>query len=434
MLSRIRHFIDEHQLLSQDELHLVALSGGADSVALLLILQQLGYRLEAVHCNFHLRGEESDRDERFVCELCEKKNIPVHLIHFDTEEYAKLHQVSIEMAARELRYRYFEQLRTDIGASTVCVAHHRDDSVETVILNLARGTGLDGLCGIRPRNGRIVRPLLCVSRSEIEQFLGSIGQPYVTDSTNLKADVLRNKVRLNVLPLLRDLNPSVDQHIADAALRMQEVRKIYDSSVENQLDSIFKDGAVNISDLLSSPSPKALLYELMSRYGFSTTQVNEVFKSLMDRTGIIWNSNDYDLLIDRGRLCIESHQEQMKEVKIPECGTYVFADEKRIHVSCVDGHTVSRNPDMATLDADKVEFPLLLRTVQQGDSFVPFGMSGRRLLSDYLTDLHLSRFERRKQLVVLDASGRIVWVAGKRIDNRFCVTPTTKRVLKISFS
>ena len=182
-MERVAAYIQKEGLLSREGLHIVALSGGADSVALLLILHRLGYRIEAAHCNFHLRGEESDRDETFVKSLCKEHNIPLHLIHFDTAEYASLHQVSIEMAARELRYRYFEQLRHDIGAETVCVAHHRDDAVETLLMNLLRGSGIHGLTGIRPQNGYIVRPLLCLSRQEVEAFLREAGQPFVNDST-----------------------------------------------------------------------------------------------------------------------------------------------------------------------------------------------------------------------------------------------------------
>ena len=195
MKDKVADFIAKQGLLRREGLYLVALSGGADSVALLLILKDLGYRIEAAHCNFHLRGEESNRDEEFVKELCKEKAIPLHLIHFDTKEYAALHQVSIEMAARELRYGYFRQLRQDIGAEKVCVAHHRDDTVETLLMNLMRGSGVHGLTGIRANYGEIVRPLLAVSRQEIVDYLHSIGQPYVTDSTNLVDDVLRNKIR-----------------------------------------------------------------------------------------------------------------------------------------------------------------------------------------------------------------------------------------------
>ena len=178
MLNKVKDFIAQHQLMSRDRLQIVALSGGADSVALLLILRQLGYRIEAAHCNFHLRGEESNRDENFVKSLCKKLDIPLHLIHFESVEYAHLHQVSLEMACRDLRYGYFRQLRQDLEAETVCVAHHRDDAVETLLMNLLRGSGIHGLTGIRAKNDYIVRPLLGLSRQEIEEYLHSIGQDY----------------------------------------------------------------------------------------------------------------------------------------------------------------------------------------------------------------------------------------------------------------
>ena len=184
MWSKVERYVEKHKLLKPSELYLVALSGGADSVALLLLLKNAHFNVHAAHCNFRLRGEESDRDEAFCVELCQRLGVELHRAHFDTREYAELHKVSIEMAARELRYKWFEQLRQDIGAAGICVAHHRDDSVETVLLNLVRGTGLRGLTGIQPRNGNILRPLLCVSRAEIEVFLAEKGQKYVTDSTN----------------------------------------------------------------------------------------------------------------------------------------------------------------------------------------------------------------------------------------------------------
>ena len=230
LLGRVRNFIGNNRLLTKEGLLLVALSGGADSVTLLRVLLALGYRVEAVHCNFRLRGDESDRDEQFVKNLCQMHSVPLHLIHFDTAEYASLHQVSIEMAARELRYCYFDQLRQDIDAETVCVAHHRDDAVETFLMNLLRGAGIHGLTGIRPRNGHIVRPLLCVSRQEILQYLDSIGQDYATDSTNLQPDVLRNKLRLQLIPLLEQLSPGASDNIARSATYLSEAEKVYNAS------------------------------------------------------------------------------------------------------------------------------------------------------------------------------------------------------------
>lgn len=433
MWNKVADFIEKNGMMSQDDLHLVALSGGADSVALLLILLRLGYRVEAVHCNFHLRGEESDRDERFVQEFCTNNGVPLHLIHFDTAEYASIHQVSIEMAARELRYRYFEQLRQDIGAETICVAHHRDDSVETVLLNILRGTGISGLCGIRPIHDHVVRPLLCVSRMEIEQFLDSIGQKYVTDSTNLEDDVLRNKVRLNILPMLRDMNPAVDRHISEMSIWMEEVRKIYRNSVDGIIRRILKDGEISINELLDTPSPEAVLFEVMRSYGFSKSQVLEVYKCLRGESGNIWKADGYELLIDRGRILIESVKEVLPKLVIPEPGLYRYHDDSHFRIEFVEGTVVSREPSVATLDAELVNFPLTIRPVVEGDRFIPYGMTGSRLISDFLTDLRMSRFHRRRQLVVVDGLGRIIWVVSHRTDNRFRVTPQTKNTLKVCF-
>ena len=216
IIETVKSFIAANSLIpgEMEWKGLVALSGGADSVCLLMICKRLNLNVEAVHCNFRLRGEESDRDEKFCEGLCEREGVPFHRVHFDTRTYAELHGVSIEMAARELRYDYFEQLRRSIQADAILVAHHRDDSVETVLMNLVRGTGIHGLQGIKPKNGNILRPLLCVGRKDIEEWLHTLGQDYVTDSTNLEDDVVRNKIRLNVIPLLQEINPSVSDNIS----------------------------------------------------------------------------------------------------------------------------------------------------------------------------------------------------------------------------
>lgn len=241
-VNQVRHFAHHHQLFTPRGKYIIALSGGADSVSLLLVLKhlesELGISLEAAHCNFHLRGDESLRDEQFCQQLCRRLHVPLHLVHFDTHAYADLHHVSIEMAARDLRYAYFEQLRRDIHAADICVAHHRDDSVETLLLNLVRGTGLRGLRGIQPRNAHIIRPLLSHSRQQIEQYLDAIGESYVTDSTNLHNDVKRNKIRLNIIPLLRELNPSASQSIFETSLRVTEALKVFDEAIQRSIADV----------------------------------------------------------------------------------------------------------------------------------------------------------------------------------------------------
>ena len=436
MEDSVRRFIDKERLLSADAMHLVALSGGADSVALLLVLKRLGYSVEAVHCNFHLRGAESDRDEQFVRSLCEKEQIKLHLSHFDTKTYASLHQVSIEMAARALRYRYFEQLRQDVGAGEVCVAHHQDDAVETLLMNLVRGTGIHGLTGIRPRNGHVVRPLLGVSRSDIIGYLDALGQSYVVDSTNLVADVVRNKIRLEVLPLLKTINPAASESIARTARRMAEAEKVYDDALRHPLSTFSPSSSsalrVPLSALLSQPSPACLLFELLTPRGFRPSQIEQVQDALQGPSGRVFQSPTHQLVIDRDQLIVEECQEPFAPFRIPESGLYGLPDGRQFRVEQSDEVVVSREAGCATLDAGKVSFPLTLRPVQTGDRFQPFGMKGSRLVSDYLTDRKRTLFEKRRQLVVCDAQGRIVWLVNERVDQRCAIDETTKTILRFS--
>ena len=435
MLNKIADFIAKHQLLSRSGLHLIALSGGADSVALLRILRDLGYHIEAAHCNFHLRGAESDRDEQFVKQICDSLNIPLHLIHFDTAEYATLHQVSIEMAARELRYGYFRQLCQDIGAESVCVAHHRDDAVETFLMNLLRGSGIHGLTGIRPKNGPIVRPLLGVSRQEIEDYLHSIGQDYVTDSTNLHDDVLRNKLRLNVLPLLKEINPGAAENIDKTARFLQEAERIYDAAMQSALQSlVHTEGqvqSVSIKELLKQPAVGTFLHEWLSPFGFNSTQTQQIAECLDAEPGKTISSVSHTLLVDREKLFLEPVSEPVKPLRIPEPGCYRFSPEILFDVKSLSDITISKSTDCITIDAANVQFPLTVRLVQSGDAFCPLGMEGHKLVSDFLTDRKATLLEKRRQLVVTSANGDILWLVGHRPDHRYRITPSTTTVLRI---
>ena len=438
MLNKVADFIAKHRLLSREGLHLVALSGGADSVALLLILKELGYRIEAAHCNFHLRGKESNRDEDFVKELCRKQDIPFHVIHFDTNEYAALHQVSVEMAARELRYGYFRQLRQDIGADKVCVAHHRDDAVETLLMNLMRGSGVHGLTGIRAHHGEIVRPLLAVSRQEIEEYLHSIGQDFVTDSTNLVDDVLRNKIRLNVLPLLEKINPNVAENIGKTARFMQETEKVVETAIRQQQEEFIEHDAqretetVSIETLQQLPSPELFLYEWLAKKGFNTTQVEQLTEHLDGISGRAFETPDHTLLIDREYLVLARRKAPMKSLRIPEEGRYRIDENICIDIKSLENVFISKSDDCITIDKSKVKYPLAVRPIANGDAFIPFGMTGRKLVSDFLTDQKCSLLEKRNQLVVTDCEGQILWLVGKRTDNRFRVTEQTTEVLQIT--
>ena len=422
---KVQKFIEEKALFTLQDKVLVALSGGADSVALLRGLLSLGYTCECMHCNFHLRGEESDRDEAFVKALCEECSVLLHVTHFDTETYAKEHHQSIEMAARELRYAWFHQLKEERKASVIAVAHHRDDSVETFLLNLMRGTGIDGLKGIPVRNGYVVRPLLQESREDILDYLKAIHQDYVTDSTNLQDQYVRNKIRLNILPMMKEINPSVMESIQDTAFRLSEVASIYHQDRDNRLEQILKKNSddfmqVSIADVLNDIAPNALLHGLLSPLGFNSDQVKDIYRSLEhSQSGKRFLSKEWELIRDREDLLLHRIKE---EETIPE----LIVQE----VDYTPGFIIPREKCIACVDADKVEMPLTIRKWQVGDKFVPFGMTGKKKVSDYLTDRKMSLYQKENQYVVCSGD-LIVWIVNERSDNRFRITSQTKRVLLI---
>lgn len=447
MIQRVAEFIRRNNLLQADGHFLVALSGGADSICLLLMLKQLGYSVEAVHCNFHLRGEESDRDESFCRKLCHEQQVSLHLVHFDTHAYAQLHKLSIETAARQLRYHHFAQLCHDLDFSSVCVAHHQDDVAETVLMNLIRGTGIRGLSGIRPRQQlrfpasgvggaplsvQVVRPLLCVSRDEITDFLKQAGQAYVTDSSNLVPDVVRNKIRLQVLPLLREINPTASRNIVETA----ENLALAEDYISMTLPPATADTSQPVAIPAASVKSEYYLYRMLSPYGFLPAQIKHIHAHLDAPTGTQYRSATHILVFDRGNLIIEEIEKNpFREKRIPETGTYVISDETRLRVELLsryDGFQIPRTADVVALDADKLQFPLTVRQPREGDRFTPFGMTGTKLVSDFLTDQKLSLTEKRRQLIVADSTGSILWIAARRPDHHFRITPSTQTILRLT--
>ena len=423
---RVQQFINEKKLLDTYGKVLVALSGGADSVALLRVLLSAGYCCECAHCNFHLRGEESDKDELFVQHLCDRMGVKLYLAHFDTRSYASANKLSIEMAARELRYAWFEELRAQVGANAIAVAHHRDDSVETILLNLIRGTGINGLKGIAPRNGYIVRPLLQESRESIEEYLRALEQDYVTDSTNLQDVYMRNKIRLNILPMMKELNPSVAESIQETGVRLAEVARIYNRDRKEVLNRVLKEISADerqlcIVDVLQDVAPESLLYEALSPLGFNAAQVKDILHCIIaEQSGKRFFSLQWEVLRDRDSLLIHRRGVGNEVLEL-------LVDEQEI----TSGFMVPKDRFIACVDADKITQPLTLRKCRVGDWFVPFGMKGRKKVSDYLTDRKRSLYEKERQWVVCSGED-IVWLVNERIDNRFRVKEDSHRVLLIS--
>lgn len=434
MIYKVERYIEKHHLLEPGDKVLVALSGGADSVALLLALLKLGYSCEAIHCNFHLRDEESNRDEKFVEELCRTKGVLLHIVHFDTYQYAREHKISIEMAARELRYAVFEEQRCKSGAAAIAVAHHSDDSAETLLLNLIRGTGIRGLRGIQPKNGYIIRPLLCIGRSDIIEYLEWRGMGYVTDSTNLTTDYTRNKIRLEVIPKMAEINPSVCDSIVSTARRISDAELIYRNAIEKSVERVKKGNCIDIKLLRDEIAPAAVLYEILSPLGFNSTQIDNIASSLDGESGKSFSAGDYTLFKDRDLLVISSNPFFVVDAVIPFVPGVIETPLGNLVSSVFDfDGTISKRCDIVFLDAGKLKTPLALRNIKNGDRFQPFGMRGTKLVSDYLTDKKKSIMEKRQQLVVVDADDKVVWLVGERPAAPFCVSNSTKRILSLEW-
>ena len=435
MKEQIQQYIIQHQLLSGEKPVVVGISGGADSVALLHILVSLGYKCIAAHCNFNLRGDESFRDEQFTIDFTKRLQVPLCKISFETNKYAQENRLSGEMAARELRYRWFEELLNTYDADAVAVAHHRDDSVETLLINLTRGSGLTGLTGIKPKNGNVVRPLLCVSREDIYTYIEKNGLEYVTDSSNSSDIYTRNFIRLKVIPLLEEINPSVKASLARTANHLYDASLIYNHSIEEARKVIIQNNRLSISALLSFPAPATILYEMLKPYGFSRTVCESIFTVLDKDSGKIFYSSTHRLLKDRSDLLIDvlsGEDNRAYLINLEDDNVDLPVELKPEIVVIKEDYQIEKDKKFAYFDFDKLSFPLVLRHWQEGDWFVPFGMKGKKKISDYFSDKKFSLFDKEKTWLLCSGQD-VIWIVGERTDNRYRIEKTTKRVLKLKF-
>ena len=462
-LPPIQKVLTDAAILKDGDALLVALSGGADSVALLLALHELGYPVHALHCNFELRGTASDGDEAFCRRLCHAHDIPLSVKHFRTRSYAQRHGISIEMAARDLRYQWFAEVAAEQGAQAVCVAHHRDDNIETLLLNLIRGTGIHGLTGMRPistlnfqpstiniqsspqgdHRGLLLRPLLNVSRADIEAWLTERDQTWVTDSTNLDPDAaLRNKIRLQLLPLMEEMNPRVRESLAETAQRLTEAEALMGDAVrEIQTDVSQPDGSLSVSALKQATSSQTVLHEILHPRGYTAEQVRDIHDTMEGESGKLWESRQgHRLLRDRGRLLMQdtdaaTPKQGGEGTFLPLDGLYEGPHGLRLLIrrQAIDPATfeIPRDSRTACFDLEKLTLPLALRLTREGDRFQPFGMNGTRLVSDLMTDHKLSLFDKERQLLVTSGD-RIAWVVGLRAAAGFEVDDHTRHVITLT--
>ena len=436
MQQKVQTYIQKQGLLTPQGRVIVGVSGGTDSVALLHILVSLGYECVIAHCNFHLRMEESQRDEEFVREWAEELKIPYYHIDFKTSEYAIAHGISIEMAARDLRYAWFYELLEKLDAQAIAVAHHADDSIETMLMNLVRGTGLRGLTGIPARNKKVVRPLLCLTRLELETYLIRHNLDHVEDSTNATMDYQRNKFRNEVLPLLEEINPSVRQTLYTTLGHFEGSLSIYQQAIDRLENEIVhkESGSIQLDiDLLKKQVHiPTVMFELLHPYGFGAATIEQITETLDGESGKVFYSDTHRLVKDRKYLILNPIESLGKDVFwISQNDTAIDQpfNMKMSRKAINNDFHVSKEKKCIHVEASQLIFPLQLRRWHEGDSFYPFGMNQRKKISDFFIDNKLSLLEKeRSWLLVSDED--IIWIVGQRMDNRFKVTEATKEVIE----
>ena len=428
MKNKVQQFISEKSLFIREEKLILGISGGADSVCLMHVFLELGYSFELAHCNFNLRGEESDADEYFVKDLAKEHQLKIHVKQFDTLVYAAENKISTQMAARDLRYAWFEKLRIKSNAKYLAIAHHANDDVETFFINLVRGSGLKGFLGIKEKNNAIVRPLLSVSRLEIEQYLKDRGLVFREDSSNASVKYLRNKIRHELIPLLAQMNPSIQQTVKDEMRILDGVAQIYASKVEEVRKDLTqeKNGIVQleISALLALNPLHSYLYELLSAYGFYA--VEAISKALQGQSGKQFFSSTHQLVVDRENIFISLLNKENEVFEITE-KTISLVYPLEINFKVMADKTIIYDNNIAQLDIEKLKFPLTLRKWKQGDKFMPLGMKKFKKLSDFFIDNKFSIIDKQEQWLLCSGVD-IVWVLGCRIDERYKLESNTKKV------
>ena len=412
---------------------LIAISGGIDSVVLTFLCNQLKLNISLAHCNFNLRGNESDTDEDFVLELAEDLDLEVFVQRFDTEAYAKDNKRSIQMAARELRYNWFEELAAQLKFDYILTAHHADDNLETFLINFTRGTGLEGLTGIPEVNGKFVRPLLSFSSADINAYAKENNIKWRDDSSNASTKYLRNKLRHEVIPILKEINPSLLNsfqstlnNLNETALIVQEsIDKFLNDAIESIDDNVVK---FKISAFKNLEHPRPYLYESFKEFGF--TQWDDILNLLDAETGKQVFSSTYRLIKNRDHLLLSKiESEDFDEIEILESDTKIETPLGILFFDEADA-VLDQCSNTIFIDKEKLQFPLKVRKKQEGDFFYPLGMTGKKKLSKYFKDEKFSLLD-KENTWLLCSREEVVWVIGKRADNRFKVTENTNQILKI---
>ena len=440
MVQRFKNFIKKNELFLKEDRVLLAVSGGKDSTLMVHLFQEAGFLFGIAHCNFKLRGEAADQDQLFVKELAAQLNAPFYTTRFNTKEIAQQRGISIQMAARDLRYEWLSDIQTQNNYQFLATAHHLNDSMETIIYNLSKGCGIRGLQGIPVKNGSIIRPLLFASAKGIETEVSKRKLQYRSDASNKETKYARNKIRHHVIPQLEALNPAITDTFLGNIRRFRDTLSLFEQAV-NQFRRKYvteENGLLYIDKVaLDQESAKhTLLFEMLKDKGFSSSQLEDALAGTT-KTGAVFYSKDHRLLVDRAHYVLAPTPEVFEPVLVSKEAlpiTISINEYDLIFSNIVESSaTIQKKKNTAIIDASQLQFPLSIRTWRRGDYFCPLGMDGqRKKLQDYFSDNKLSIFEKERQLLLQNGNGDIIWVIGKRLDERYKIRPTTKSFLKTS--
>lgn len=440
MLEKFRRFIQSNSLCHPGDRILLAVSGGVDSMVLLHLYIAAGYTPGIAHCNFHLRGAESDGDEKFVRSMAENFDLIFHQQDFDTEQFADKSRISIQMAARKLRYRWFEEIRKKHGYKFIATAHNQDDVIETFFINLSRGTGIRGLTGIPVRSEKVIRPLLFASRESIVDYTTKHDIRFREDSSNASHKYLRNRLRHQLIPMLEEENPSFRNAMMDTILKLAETEKLYKQELDQLKKKLMRTEGertrISIRDLSAFSAKRSILFEILSEYNFSSLAMEDITHSLEGPSGKQFLSATHRIVKDREDLIITplDQKEERKYYLEHESGRISEPiDLEWMVVEHTETFHIPNDRKIACLDLQKLHFPLMLRHWQTGDYFQPLGMDGMKKISDYLIDMKVSLPDKERTWM-LTSENNIAWVIGQRIDDRFKVRPETTQVLMMKFT
>lgn len=430
--------IHKQQLFAKNNKLILAFSGGVDSVVLATLLLKLNYKFELAHCNFNLRGKESEKDESFCKSFAKNHNLKIHVQNFDTKSYMKIKKLSVQMAARELRYHWFNQLVKVHHYDFIVTAHHANDTIETLLVNLIRGTGINGLIGIPDKQNKIVRPLLFFSKHEILTYAEKNKINFRHDSSNDEVKYARNYIRHKIINDLKKINPSVEKTLLNNIELFKQAALIVNAYSTEKRKQFVKENKnrieISYRNLLKETSPHLLLHEWLAPFGFNSSQTEQLFESLKEKsTGKLFLSENYQLLINRESILVEPKQTLETNDEEFEIKSVVEFQNLPIKIVAVKtkSKSLSTDKNIGLFDADLIKFPLQLRKWKQGDKFMPLGMNNFKKLSDFFISNKIPLTEKNKIWLLVNANEEIIWVVGKRIDDRFKVSPDTKSILKL---